>query len=87
MIYLLIKVCVNKGIIPIKSIFKTLKISYYSGKDKVYLCGGTGFESCPMHVNKHFTILFIYLYVLIIGYIIFGFSGSVRITLRQRIYM
>ena len=37
-----------------------------------------------MHVNKLFTIFFIYLYVLKIGYIIFGFSRSVRITLRQR---
>ena len=35
MIYLLIKVCVNKGLIRIKSIFITLKISYYSGKDKI----------------------------------------------------
>ena len=84
MIYLLIKVCVNKGLIRIKSIFKTLKISYYSGKDKVSLRGGTGFEPCPMHVNKYFNILFIYLYVLKIGYIILCFSRSVRITLRQR---
>ena len=62
MIYLLIKVCVNKGLIRIKSIFKTLKISYYSGKDKVSLRGGTGFESGPMHVNIYFDILFIYLF-------------------------
>ena len=50
MIYLLIKVCVNKVLIRIKFISKTLKINYYNGKDKVCLCGGTGFESCPMHV-------------------------------------
>ena len=74
----------TKVFICIKSIFKTLKISYYSGKDKVCLRGGTGFESCPMQINKYFTILFIYLYVLKIRYIIFSFSRSVRITLRQR---
>ena len=85
MIYLLIKVCINKALIRIKSIFKTLKISYYSGKDNVCLRGGTGFESCPMHVNKYFNILFIYLYVLKIGYIILHFSRSVRFTLRQRV--
>mgnify|MGYP006889207730 CR=1 FL=1 len=83
MIYLLIKVCVNKGLIRIKSIFKTLKISYYSGKDKVCLRGGIGFESCLMHINKYFNILFIYLYVLKIGYIILCFSRSVGITLRH----
>ena len=57
MIYLLIKVCVNKGLIRIKSIFKTLRISYYNGKVGVYLCGGVGFESCPMHI----------MYILILG--------------------
>ena len=77
-------VCVNKGLIRIKSIFKTLKISYYTGKDKVSLCGGTWFESCPMHVSKYCNILFIYLCVLKIGYIILCFSRSVRITLRHR---
>ena len=51
MIYLLIKVCVNKGLICIKSIFKILKIIYYSGKYKVCLRGGTGFEFCPVHIN------------------------------------
>ena len=56
MIYLLIKVYVNKALIRIKSIFKTLKISYYNGKDKVCLCGGKGFESCPMHVT--YTLIF-----------------------------
>ena len=64
MIYLLIKVGVNKALIVIKSIFQILKIRYYNGKDKVCLSGGTRFESCPMHVNKYFNILFIYLYVL-----------------------
>ena len=85
MIYLLIKVCVNKGLIRIKSISKTLKISYYNGKDKVCLRGGTGFKSYPMYVNKYFNILFIYLYVFKIGYIILCFSRSVRNKLRQRI--
>ena len=84
MIYVLIKVCVNKGLIRIKSLLRSLKITSYSGKDKVCLRGGKGFESCPKHVNKYFTILFIYLYLLKIGYILFGFSRSVRITLRQR---
>ena len=72
MIYLLIKVCVNKALIHIKSNIRTLKISSYSGKDKVCLHGGIGFKSCPMHVNKYFNILFIY--VLRIGYIILCFS-------------
>ena len=84
MIYLLIKVCVNKDLIRIKCISKTLKISYYNGKDKVCLCGGIGFKSCLMHVNIYFNILFIYLYVLKLGYIILCFSRSVRITLRHR---
>ena len=65
MIYLLIKVCVNKGLIYIKSNIITLKISYYSGKDKVCLCGGIGFKSWPMHVNTYFDILFIYLFICI----------------------
>ena len=52
MTHLLIKVGVNKGVIFIKCIFKTFMISYYNGKVGVYLCGGTGFESCPMHVIK-----------------------------------
>ena len=85
MIYLLINVCINKALIHIKS-NNILKVSYYSRKDKVCLCGGTRFEYCPMHANKYFNILFIYLYVLKIGYIILCFSRSVRITLRQRIY-
>ena len=64
MIYLLIKVCVNKGLIRIKSIFKTLRISYYNGKVGVYLRGGAGFESCPMHViNILIYYLFIYMYL------------------------
>ena len=63
MIYLLIKVCVNKGLIRIKSIFKTLKISYYNGKDKVCLRGGIGFESCPMHVKNICFILFLLLFI------------------------
>ena len=50
MTYLLIKVGVNKGLICIKSIFKTLRISYYNGKVGVCLLGGLGFESYPMHV-------------------------------------
>ena len=60
MTYLLIKVCVNKGVIHIKYIFRTLKISYYNGKVGVCLCGGTGFEYCPMHVVNVLFILFIY---------------------------
>ena len=32
-----IKVCVNKGLIRIKSMFKTLRISQYNGKDEVCL--------------------------------------------------
>ena len=84
MIYLLIKVCINKGLIHIKSDIKALKVSYYSAKDNVCLRGGTGFESCPMHVNKYSNILFMHLYVLKIGYILFCFILSVRITLRQR---
>ena len=54
MAYLLIKVSVNKGLIPIKSIFKTLMITYYNCKVGVYLRGGTGFESCPMHIINIF---------------------------------
>ena len=63
MIYLFIKVCVNKGLILIKSNNRTLKISYHNGKDGVYLRGGTGFESCPMHVVN---ILIYYLFILFI---------------------
>ena len=64
MIYLLIKVCVNKGLIRIKSIYKTLKISYHNAKVGVYLRGGVRFESCPMHViNVLIYYLFIYLYI------------------------
>ena len=60
----LIKVCVNKGLIHIKSNNRTLKISCHNGKVGVYLRGGTGFESCPMHViNILIYYLFIYLYV------------------------
>ena len=59
MIYLLIKVCVNKGLICIKSIIKILKISYYNGKDKVCLRGGIGFEYSPMPVVN---ILIFYLF-------------------------
>ena len=84
MIYLLIKVCINKALIDIKSNIERVWVSYYSVKDKVCLRGGTRFESCPMHINKYFNILFIYLYVLKMGYIILRFSRSVRITLRQR---
>ena len=58
MIYLLIKVGVNKGLIVIKSIFRTLKIRSHNGKVGVYLRGGIGFESCPMHVINIFTFLF-----------------------------
>ena len=65
MIYLLIKVCVNKALIHIKSNIIPLKISYYNSKDKVILRGGIGFESCPMHVNTYFDILFIYLFICI----------------------
>ena len=50
MTYLLIKVCVNKSFIPIKSMFITLMISQYNGKVGVCLHGGKGFESCFMHV-------------------------------------
>ena len=50
MTYLVIKVGVNKGLIHIKSIFRTLMISYYNGKVEDCLHGGTGFESYPMHV-------------------------------------
>ena len=56
MIYLLIKVSINKALIHTKSNIKTLKVSYYSGKDKVCLRGDVGFKSCPMHVNKYFNI-------------------------------
>ena len=64
MIYLLIKVCVNKGLIRIKTIFRTLKISYHNGKVGVYLRGGIGFKSCPMHViNILIYYLFIYMYL------------------------
>ena len=48
----------------ITRIFKTLRISYYNGKVGVYLCGGVGFESCPMHViNVLIYYLFIYMYL------------------------
>ena len=84
MIYLLIKVCINKALIHIKSNNRTLKISYHNGKVGVYLCGGAGFESCSMHVkNILIYYLFIYLYVSKIGYIILRLSRSVRNTLRQ----
>ena len=59
MTYLLVKVGVNKGLIGIESIFRTLWISQYNGEVGVCLRGGTGFESCPMHVVNIF-ILFIY---------------------------
>ena len=66
MIYLLIKVGVNKALIVIKSILRTLKIRY--------LRGGTRFESRPMHVvNILIFFYFIYLYVIrsIILYLLF----------------
>ena len=63
MTYLLIKVGINKGLILIISIFKTLRISYYDGKDKVCLRGGIGFESCPMHVVN---ILYYFIYLCVI---------------------
>ena len=63
MIYLLIKVCVNKALIHIKSNNRTLKISYHNGKVGVYLRGGTGFEPCPMCVIN---ILIYYLFILFI---------------------
>ena len=50
MTYLLVKVGVNKSLTLIKSIFKTLMISYYNGKVRVCLRGGTVFESCHTHV-------------------------------------
>ena len=62
MIYLLIKIFVNKGLIHIKSIFKTLRISYYNGKVGVCLRGGIGFESCPMHVINILIFLFYFIY-------------------------
>ena len=63
MTYLLIKVGVNKALILIKSIFRTLMISYYNGKVGVCLRGGTRFESCLMHVINVFNIIFYLLYV------------------------
>ena len=64
MTYLLIKVCVNKGVICFKCIFRTLMISYYNGKVGVYLCGGIGFDSCLMHIiNILIYYLFTYLYL------------------------
>ena len=50
----------NKGLIRIKSIFKTLRISYYNGKVGVYLRGGAGQEILPYARDKYFDILFIY---------------------------
>ena len=64
MIYLLIKVGVNKALIVIKSIFKTLKVRYHNGKVEVCLCGGIGFESYPMHVINILIFLFYLLYVI-----------------------
>ena len=64
MTYLLIKVGVNKGLIRIKSIFKTLRISLYNGKVGVCLRGGPGLEPCSMHVINIFNIIFYLLYVL-----------------------
>ena len=60
MTYFLIKVGVNKSLILIKSIFKTLMISYYNAKVFVYICGGIGFKSCLMHVIN---ILIYYLFI------------------------
>ena len=65
MIYLLIKVCINKGLINIKYIFRTLRISYYNGKVGVCLCGGIGFESCRMHV-VNILIYFYFIYLCVI---------------------
>ena len=62
MTYLLIKVDINKGLIHIKSICKTLMISYYSGKVLVYLHGGTGFESYPMHVTNILIFFYFFIY-------------------------
>ena len=62
--FLLIKVGLNKGLIFIKSIFRTLMISYYNGKVFVYLHGGTGFESCPMHVINIFYYFRCFLHIL-----------------------
>ena len=42
-------------------LFITLIISYYNGKVLVYLHGGTGFESCPMHVINIFVVFFIFI--------------------------
>ena len=58
MIYLLIKVGVNKGLIIIKSNIRTLKISWHNGKVGVCLRGGKGFESYPMHVINILIFLF-----------------------------
>ena len=58
--YLLIKVGVNKGLILIKSIFKTIMISYYNGKVGVCLHVGIRFVSCFMHVINILIFSFIY---------------------------
>ena len=58
----LIKACVNKGFVHIKYIFEILNISYHNGNVGVCLRGGTGFESCPMHVIN-ILIFLLYLFM------------------------